>query len=99
MTFGPKIMDGLRAFADVAARRFDDDKPAGYWFADAVLVRQGYSEKVAASIIDQLAARDMIDWGITKRTGWLNERGEAALAGVPYVEESDWLDEVTARVG
>lgn len=80
---GPKMCDGLRAFAEVQSHRFDDctdDQPAGFWFADAVLERMGYQPKVAASIIDRLGDRDYIEWGTTKRTGWLTERGERVYA-------------------
>lgn len=91
--YGPKMMDGLRAYAEVAAHFNDDDRPAGYWFADAVLVRMGYPENLAASIIDRLARADLIEWGFTKRTGWLTERGQDALAGRPVRAIADYFEE------
>jgi len=74
MTLGRKMRDGLRAFLLVKLHRYDD-QPAGYWFADAALVRMGYPEKVAGDIIDRLARRELIEWGTTKRTGWLTGEG------------------------
>jgi len=87
--YGPKIRDGLRAYREQAEHRYEDDQPAGYWFADAVLMRMGYPEKVADSIIDRLGRVDLIEWGVSARTGWLTERGEAALAGRRYSPDPD----------
>ena len=87
--YGPKIMAGLRAYREVAAHRYDDEQAAGYWFADAILVRQGYPAKVAASIIDRLGRADLIEWGVSARTGWLTERGEAAVEGRRYSPDRD----------
>jgi hypothetical protein len=89
--YGPKIMAGLRAFQAVADHRYEEG-PAGYWFADAVLIREGYPEKVAASILDRLARLDFIEWGVSMRTGWLTERGQAVLAGHAPRREPDAID-------
>lgn len=67
---GPKMSDGLRAYAS----RGDE-------FADEWLVARGYPPKVAASIIDRLARKGFIDCGVSARSGWLTDEGRKALEG------------------
>lgn len=50
-------------------------------FADAVLERQtGAPWKVIDSAIDRAGRRDLIEWGVTARSGCLTEKGKALLA-------------------
>ena len=39
----------------------------------------GYPPKVADRILDRLSYKDLIECGVSSRTGWLTERGKRAL--------------------
>ena len=62
---GQKMRDGLEAYA-IRGDTFADD-----W----LVVVKGYEPKVAASIIDRLARRGYIEYGVSARTGWLTPEG------------------------
>lgn len=69
MRLGPKLQDGLRAYAE-----------RGEMFADEWLIRRGYHPNVAASIIDRLDRKGFIEYGVSARSGWLTDRGREVLS-------------------
>lgn len=48
-------------------------------FADAVLMDMGYPEKQADRVLEDAAAEDLIEYGVSARTGWLTDKGLALL--------------------
>jgi len=71
---GPKMTDGLRAYAEMEAER---DQP-GYALVDERLMRMGYPRNMAYSIMERLSRRGWLDSGVSLRSGWLTEDGKAA---------------------
>jgi hypothetical protein len=78
---GDKLADGLRVYADMDAHRRALDGYCGD-FADVRLVALGYPDKVADSIIDRLARKGWIEYGVSARSGWLTDEGIAVLGGI-----------------
>lgn len=76
--YGQKLLDGLRAFE---AMDLDRAETFGeYAMADERLEAMGYHPNVAASIIERLGRKGLIEWGVSARTGWLTEKGKEALS-------------------
>lgn len=48
-------------------------------FADAILMDQGYPEKQADRVLEDAAFEDLIEYGVSARTGWLTDKGRALL--------------------
>jgi hypothetical protein len=71
-TLGPKAVVCL-AIAALPKRDHDEWRRA----YDAACER--YSEKAVLRMFDSLAARDYIEYGVSARTGWLTEKGRAAM--------------------
>ncbi len=72
---GPKLRDGLLAFE----RQHIEGLYAG---ADEYLILQGYHPNVANDIIDRLARKGWIEYGVSARTGWLTDEGRHVLETV-----------------
>lgn len=75
---GQKLRDGLDVYE---AMRVHSVGHAGYCgdFADARLIAKGYPPKVADSIIERLARKGWIEYGVSARSGWLTDAGRAVL--------------------
>ena len=77
MSVGPKLANGLRVYAMRSGR------PADMLFADEMLEALGYEPKVAASIIDRLARKGWIEYGVSARSGWLTPAGWIVARSLP----------------
>jgi hypothetical protein len=75
VTFGKKTIGCLR----LAAMH---DEPHTYvdWEQRYQALCFVYSEKAVLKKMEDLANRDYIDYGVSARTGWLTDKGRAALA-------------------
>lgn len=76
-TMGVKLRDGLLAYSAMEADRAESF--GDYDFADARLVAMGYHPNVADSIVERLARRGWVEYGVSARSGWLTAEGRAAL--------------------
>jgi len=79
VTLGKKLVDGLEAYAAMQEDRSSISLD-GYELADARLEAMGYHPSVAASIIERLSRKGLVECGVSARSGWLTAAGEAALA-------------------
>jgi hypothetical protein len=48
-------------------------------FADQVLIDRGYPAKQADAVLEDAAAEDLIEYGVSARTGWLTDKGRELL--------------------
>lgn len=71
VTIGPKLLDGLRAI--------DYWQSTHEYMADEWLRRHGYPDKVADDILERLERKDLIESGVSSRTGWLTDTGREVL--------------------
>jgi len=75
---GPKLEDGLKVYAIRGiAVRAGIDRPA-----DEMLADLGYPTRVAWSIIDRLVRRDLVEFGVKPRWGWLTDSGRRYVRDV-----------------
>lgn len=52
-------------------------------FADAPLLEMGYTDDQVQSMFDLIEDMGWIDYGVSQRTGWLTDEGEAAWQAMP----------------
>lgn len=55
----------------------------GLWPYEALAAELGCHEKVAYAACQRACDRDLIDYGISLRAGWLTEKGWALIGGKP----------------
>ena len=67
---GPHKLDALRAI--------DNFQRTGE-FADAWLIRHGYPEKQADSLLERIMDGRLAECGVSNRTGWLEPEGRRLL--------------------
>lgn len=48
-------------------------------FADALLEAQGLPPKLVDAMLYDAGDEDLIEWGVSARTGWLTPKGQALL--------------------
>lgn len=73
-----------RTLGDILANAFQRALDGDYEpeeFADGVLMREtGAHWKVVEAALYRAAERNLIEYGVSARTGWLTEKGKALLA-------------------
>jgi hypothetical protein len=62
----------------------DSNTKARIYPYDILMERTGQPYKVCWRAIERASRRDLIDYGVTMRTGWLTEKGKSLLA--PSIE-------------
>lgn len=70
------------ALGDILARAFErvTEPPGEPEFADGVLEREtGAPPKVVYAALERAANRDLIEYGVSVRSGWLTDKGKALI--------------------
>ncbi len=60
-----------------------DSKQSREFITDLLVARIGCPIKVAESALKRAIDRDLIDYGVSTRTGWLTEKGEQLIKSKP----------------
>ena len=74
----------LEAMRDSKATHFT------LWPYELLAQRTGQTEKVCYRAMERADAHGLIEYGVSLRTGWLTQKGEALLAGEDVSNGFDW---------
>ena len=62
------------------AVRISRDTHCEFWPCELLAKETGECEKVCYRAMERAAKRDLLDCGVSLRTGWLTDKGKALLA-------------------
>lgn len=79
-TFQAKHISDEQVCRAVAHYHADCMRP---WPYEALAVELGCHEKVAYRACQRACERDLVDYGISLRSGWLTDKGWALIGGKP----------------
>ena len=83
-----KDITGLQV---VQAQQRWRDNDHGPWAYEILQVETGQPEKVCYKCMERAADRGLLEYGVSLRTAWLTDKGEALLAGEDISACFDWM--------
>lgn len=72
-----QVLEAYKLYAEYS--KFPQHYPKGYFPYVILQEMTGQCEKVCYRAMERAADRDLIEYGVSLRTGWLTEKGEKLL--------------------